>query len=468
MTASRFSLRGSVAARLALGYGILAAGSIAAVALLFYMGTVGVLERSIDTKITSISDHMVGTFRREGASALARAIRALLSDRVDSDTEIVLLLSADGQPLSGNMPGWTGPLPPFGCAVRANMLRDGQPVAVRVITRQLGDGSVLLIGRDLRELTALRVVIVRALLASFAISLLIVFGGALLFRRQIEWRISQIRLTTGQIEAGDLSRRIPVVGEDEFALLSRDINRMLDRIEHLMEGVRHVSNSIAHDLRTPLTRVRSRLDHALQSGARADALSDGARRAIEDIDGLIIVFEKLLQIAAAESGVRPTSFVRLDLFAIAVDIVDLYEAAAEERGVRLMVSGTGPVYANGDRDLLGNALASLVDNAIKYAGPGVSVEVSACTEAGAVSMAVRDNGPGVPTEELGRIAERFYRVDRGRHLPGNGLGLSIVGAIAQLHAGTLALSNLAPGLEARIVLPPFALVASAGLGVAAL
>jgi signal transduction histidine kinase len=191
--------------------------------------------------------------------------------------------------------------------------------------------------------------------------------------------------------------------------------------------------------------------------AGRDALAASARAAIEDIDGVIGVFDKLLQIAAAESGVGGASFEKLDLQEIATDIVELYEPAAEAQGARLHAATHGSCFVLGDRQLVANALASLIDNALKYGGAGVNIEVSVHGEGEAVALTVRDNGPGVPAADLERVCERFYRVDRSRNLPGNGLGLSIVTAIAHQHGGKLVLANASPGLEARLVLPQFAI-----------
>lgn len=447
-----FRMPGSVAARLGVGYGLLMATAIAAVAIVFYAGTVGVIERSIDAKIATVSQRLAAAYARGGRDALARAIDAQLHDRVDSDTEIIALLGADGHALAGNVPQWTGAPLRAGTLAARDMQRDGKPITAKVLARPLGGGLRLVVGRDLGELAAIRGVVARALLAGCAVSLLASFGGALLFRRLVESRIGRIRLTANGIAAGDMSRRIVVQGEDEFALLGRDINRMLDRIGQLMEGVRHVSNSIAHDLRTPLSRVRNRLDHALRHAGEPGALEGGARLAVDDIDNLTSLFEKLLQIAAAETGLRPASFEPVELHGIAADMAELYEAAAEDVGVTLTVEESAPVHAHGDRDLLASALASLIDNAIKYAAPG-TVRVAASAAGGRVSLAVCDDGPGVPEAELDKLCDRFYRIDRSRHLPGNGLGLSIVSAIAQLHGGALELTSGAPGLRACIVLP---------------
>jgi signal transduction histidine kinase len=331
------------------------------------------------------------------------------------------------------------------------MRRSKGIVSVRVLAVPLGDGKRLVVGRDLSELDAIREVIGRALLISSTVSLLLAFAGAQLFRRLIEARIGRIRRTAARIAAGELSSRIAVQGNDEFARLGTDINQMLDRIESLMEGVRHVSNSIAHDLRTPLGRVRNRLERALGATAEPQALVGDARLAIEEIDSLIGLFDKLLQIAAAESGMRTRSYGLLDIAAIARDMAELYEAAAEEQEMVLRYTGADALSVRGDRDLLATALASLIDNAIKYARSGTHVDIGVHGGQDEIVVSVRDYGPGVPEADIGRVCERFYRVDQSRHLPGNGLGLSIVTAIAQLHGASLRLRNAGPGLEVSFV-----------------
>ena len=292
-----------------------------------------------------------------------------------------------------------------------------------------------------------------ALAAGACVSLMLTVAGALLFRRTIEARLGEIRRTAAQIEAGDLSPRIPVTGNDEFALLNRDINRMLDRIELLMDGIRHVSNAIAHDLRTPLSRIRGRLDDALRHEMTVPTLSTAAHDAIDDIDDLIRLFERLLQIAEAESGMRGRLFERLDLGRVVADIGEMYEAIAEDSNIKLTVDAPDSLHVDGDRNLLASAVASLLDNAIKYAGPGSTIHVRAGLYHGEASIAVHDNGPGIPASEHDKVTQRFYRLDKSRHMPGNGLGLSIVSATATSHGGKLVLEDGAPGLIARIVLP---------------
>lgn len=444
------NLHRSIAARLALGYGVLVVVSISIVCAVFYFGTIGVLDRSVDRKLVLLSERLAALYEQGDSSRTTAEIAHLLTDRTDSDTEIFLLVDADGRRVAGNLSSWPDAGSPVGRLLHRDVTREGRRVPARMLIRDLAGGARLFVGRDMEEGKSIRTLVLRSLAYGGGVAILLVVAGAWLFRRQLEARIGQIRRTAGEIEAGDLSRRIPVSSEDEFGLLSRDINRMLDRIEHLMEGVRHVSNAIAHDLRTPLARIRNKLDGALRQQQSVAGFEAASQAAIDDIDDLTRVFDKLLQIAAAESGMRPENFNDIDLHQIGADIVEMYEATADEQGVLLVQMYGEGVPARGDRNLLGSALASLVDNAIKYAGPGATVEVSAGSDAQGSWLAVRDNGPGVPSEELPKLTQRFYRLDKSRHLPGNGLGLSIVAAIAALHGGSLEIEDAAPGLRLRL------------------
>lgn len=446
----------SIAAKLVLGYGLLGTISIMVVSVVFYTGTIGVLDQNLDGKIVAQAQRLLqraGSLRHD---ELVEEVRRLLADGIDSDREIFQLLDADGVTLAGNLGSWPSTADRTGTAARMvseDVVRNGHLKPARLYLRPLDGGGLLIVGRDLSEQEAVRELIWSALLAGAAVSLLLTVAGALLFRRTIENKLGEIRRTAARIEAGDLSQRIAVTGDDEFALLNRDINRMLDRIELLMEGIRHVSNAIAHDLRTPLSRIRGRLDDALRHQTSVARLSGAAHDAIDDIDDLIRLFERLLQIAEVESGMRTQMFERLDLGRVVADIGEMYEASAEDENIVLSVDAPESLYVDGDRNLLASAIASLLENAIKYAGPGATIRVRAGLHHGMASIAVMDDGPGIPAAELDKVTQRFYRLDKSRHLPGNGLGLSIVSATATAHGGRLALEDGAPGLVARIVLP---------------
>jgi signal transduction histidine kinase len=454
---ARFSLRPSVITRLVLGYGVLLAISFIAMATVFYWGTIGVLNRGTDRKIESTARALLADFHDNRYQGLASAITRDLTDGIDSDSEIYLAVSAQRTRVAGNIESVADEPATIGQLVTRNVTRNSRARRARLLATRLPDGGLLLVGRDLSEQQAIQALVWEALASGAAASIILGLAGATLFRTQINSRIAHIRLTAKGVEAGDLSRRIPVPadsnvsGDDEFGLLNRDINRMLDRIEQLMSGIRHVSDAIAHDLRTPLASIRAKLDDALRADAGREELAEVSQAAMTGIDDLILVFEKLLYIAQAESGMRGQLFERVDLSRIANDMVELYDATAEEHGTSLALVPGPAVHAHGDRNLLGSAVANLIDNAIKHAGRGARVEVRTCMLGGAAALEVRDNGPGIPQEELHRVTERFYRLDRSRGTPGNGLGLATVAAIANFHGGALRLTDDG-GLVARIVL----------------
>ena len=442
----------SVITRLLLGYAVLLAASFVALAAVFYLGTIGVLNRSIDRKIGAISTRLAAEFQAHGSARLATAIKQELSDGTDSDSEIFFAATAAGSRIAGNLVSIPGLAASYGRLTTADVVRNGSAHRARLLAQRLADGGVLVVGRDLREQESIQAMVWEALATGGGAAIVLGIIGALLFRNQINRRIADIRLAAEAVEGGDLSRRIPVAGHDEFGLLNRDINRMLDRIEQLMNGIRHVSNAIAHDLRTPLGRIRGKLDGALRCAPTADSLADAAHGAIAELDDLTQLFEKLLYIAEAESGMRDQQFEAVDLSQIALDMVELYDATAEECQTILRHASAQPARAKGDRNLLGSAVASLIDNAIKHTGPGTTIVVSTYTANAVATIEVRDDGPGIPVRELARVTERFYRLDRSRNRPGNGLGLSIVAAIVTLHRGTLTLQDDA-GLIAKISLP---------------
>ncbi len=447
-------LLGTVTARMALGYGLLTIGTLALISMVFYFGTVGVLSRGIDAKLRTVSNHLMAESASGGWEGLRQQIQELLTDGIDTDSEVYLVEAANGTRILGNLYDWPRATTPLNRLVTRVVTRAGHRSVSRLLARRLPDGALLVVGRDLQDIRDIEELVWSALGTGGAFAVQLAIGGAFLFRRQVERRVWVIRQTAKQIEAGDLSKRIPVPEpEDEFSRLSHDINDMLDRIQHLMDGVTHVSDAIAHDLRTPLGRVRGRLDDALRRGRSPAQLADAARSAITSIDELIMVFDKLLRIAEAESGTRRQSFAPVALGPLITDIVELYDAVAETKGITLTADIDAAPTALGDRDLLAGALANLIDNALKYAGDGATVRLTTIGDQDQVSILVRDDGPGIPAGKHQAVLERFYRLDESRHAPGNGLGLSLVAAVASLHRGSLTLEDACPGLLARLVLP---------------
>ncbi|HMA52049.1 MAG TPA: HAMP domain-containing sensor histidine kinase, partial [Magnetospirillaceae bacterium] len=355
---------------------------------------------------------------------------------------------------AGNIEAWNWSESQFGQLSDQALLRVGRPSISRVLPVRLPQGDILVVGHDMPDQQKIRFLVVRSLAIGGVLAAALAVLGALLVHRRIEVRLAAIRGIAAKIESGQLDWRIPPAsGHDEFSRLNGDINRMLDRIQQLMDGVRHVSNAIAHDLRTPLGRLRARLDETLRAGDAA-ALPQAAEDTIAGIDQLTLLFERLLQIAEAESGTRRQSFAPVPLAALASTIAELYDALAEEKGMSLTLDAPEEAEILGDRELLSALLANLVENAFKYAvHPGGHVGLALTIGAETVDLSVRDDGPGIPAEERGRVLERFYRIDRSRSVPGNGLGLPLAAAIVALHGGVLTLEDGHPGLKVRVSLP---------------
>jgi signal transduction histidine kinase len=254
---------------------------------------------------------------------------------------------------------------------------------------------------------------------------------------------------------GDLSRRIPLGGSgDDFDQLAASLNHMLARIEALMAGVRQVSDNIAHDLRTPLTRLRTKLEMLRSELGEDHPVGAAAEETIADAEEMLTTFNALLRIARIESGGRRAAFARVDLAPLMADVAELYEPVAAERGLRLHLDSAEAAWVIGDRDLLFQALGNLVDNAVKYTPEGGRVELSLRATDQALIIEVADNGPGIPQALRGEVFRRFYRADHSRSTPGSGLGLSLVQAVVQLHGATIDLLDNAPGLRVRLRLDP--------------
>ena len=442
----------SVAFRLALLCGALVVASVLVLSSVFYFVSTGLLARNIDGKIMSITEKFSEDAENNGLLVLAQRIASTLSDGVDSDAEILLLTNALGEKLAGNISGWNDQSIPLDQTIDYVLKRGNQFLPSRIRLHKMSNGALLVVGRDMQDLSEIGRLIARAVVIGGVSALLLAILATLVFRRQLERRIWAIRHTTQEIEAGNLDRRITLSGTpDEFDRLSGDINHMLDRIQHLMEGVRHVSNTIAHNLRTPLGLIRGHLEEALRGIPEPRKLEEAGHFAIGAIDDLIVVLEKLLQIAEAESGTRRQPFEPVLLRTVVTDLLELYDAAAEALGITLVLDIEGEPTLPGDKHLLAGILANLIDNALKYAGSPavVTIQVRETTEA--VSIIVQDNGPGIAAHERAKVVQRFYRLSSNR--PGSGLGLSIVSAFTQLHDGTLFIEDAQPGLKVRIELP---------------
>ena len=446
------SFRHSVVFRLVIGYGALVLFTVGLASAVFYVNTSGLMQRNVDRQLAAQSRRLDELDRQQGIAAVIVEVHELLTDDKDIETENYLLLDPQGAKLIGNLGDWPSSQVADGEIVERTVSRLGKPSHSRLLQRHLDDGAVLVVGRDMRDLDELTVLIREALAVGIGVALMLTIAGAGIFRWQLERQLGVVHRATLEIGAGNLGKRLDLGdGRDEFARIGRDVNRMLDDIERLMNTARTVSNAIAHDLRTPLGRARSSLENALRFDE--EHLRDTARSAIDEIDGVIALFDRLLQIAEAEAGVRRQSFVRFSLAGVAADIVELYEPAAEQEEMKLELDAVEDPLVLGDRDLVAHMLANLLDNAIKYAGRGTRVRVRITATDNTARLLVEDNGAGMPSEHLERATERFYRGDAGRTRPGNGLGLAIVSALVSLHEGALILEDAGPGLRVRIQLP---------------
>ena len=407
---------------------------------------------AVDEEISGLSQH----YNRGGIRRLLFVIDAR-SRRPGSS--LYLLTTFTGDRLAGNVAqvgegvldrsGWVET--PYR---RTEESEDAAYALVRVY--QLPGGFRLLVGRDLEERERLYAVVMAAGWWSIAIVIVLGLAGGFLVARRMLRRVDGMTETTRTIMAGDLSERLPVVGsEDELDRLAVNLNAMLERIEALMRGFREVSDNIAHDLKTPLTRLRNRAEDALRTASSDEDYRAALQSTIDESDDLIRTFNALLLIARAESGGASTHMDSIDAAEIAHGVGELYEPLADEKGVTLKVAAEGPLAFVGNRELVTQALANLVDNAIKYAGGETPSEIviRSAIDGARVRLEVADRGPGIAAEDRARAIERFVRLERSRSEPGAGLGLSLVAAVARLHGGELILEDNAPGLRSVLSLP---------------
>ena len=329
-------LWGSLGFRLAFACGLLVVITLLAALGIVHLQTVGVMHQSIQRQVRSTTQQLIARHAEGGLEGLAAAIERSLYDGINSDIEIYLLLDGAGRPLAGNIEPIESP--PSGEAdgaleSRQSVQRSGQPVLALLRWRSLPEGAWLAVGHDLKALASLERLIGRASVAAAMVALGLLVGGTFVFRLGLERSIGSLRRTAARISAGELHERVELQGdEDEFALLKHDINHMLDRIEQLMDGVRNVSDSVAHNLRTPLTRALLRLRAAQDEALPAASRQAEIDAAVRDLQDLSATFEKLLQIAEGESGARRRRFGPVALHAIADDVADLYDALAESHG----------------------------------------------------------------------------------------------------------------------------------------
>ncbi len=369
-----------------------------------------------------------------------------------SGTAYAALFDAARQPVAGNLASFPASLAIDGRAHAASIGVDRQ---VRAAAAILPDGRILVIARDVSELSQLQQVVLRALvLGVFPALALALAAGALLSWRAVR-RVRTVQRAVARILDGNLSERLPTRGTvDDFDRLALAVNRMLDEIVRLLDEIKGVGDNIAHDLRTPLTRMRARLERGRESARSQEALEEAVGNAIGALDQSLGIITALLRITELEDGRRRAAFREVELSRIVRDVAELYEPIAEAARVTLAMQARQPCVIQGDRELLFEAVANVVDNAIKFAPPDSTVEIAVIDgEAGSIVRVV-DHGPGIPPDQREAVLKRFYRGDKSRHMPGSGLGLGIVNAIVNLHHFRIAIGDAAPGCVFDLICAP--------------
>lgn len=414
-----------------------------------------------DQIVSTIDAEINGLSEQYNSGGLRRLISVVERRSKEPGASLYLVTTANGDHVVGNVASVPAAVlaKPGQSEVsygRGEANADEHYAIVQVFT--LPGGFRLLVGRDTEERDRLRAVIGRAFASSLAAVIVLGIIGGWLAASRVLARVDAMTRTTRAIMAGDLDDRLAVAGNgDELDRLATNLNQMLERIGELMRGMREVSDNVAHDLKTPLTRLRNRADEALRRSSSAEELRAALEAVIEEGDGLIRVFNALLMIARLEAGSAGELMAPLDLGASARSVGELYEVLAEDHGLTIEVQAPEGVVIQANRELIGQALANLVDNALKYGSPAEGgagrILIAVEKRAGAAVLTVSDHGPGIPEEEREHVLARFVRLEKSRSRPGFGLGLSLVNAVMRIHRGTLRLADNGPGLKVEMVFP---------------
>jgi signal transduction histidine kinase len=446
LTSSTFKL-----ALIAIGtFGVI----VSAIFSYVYLSTSAYVRGRSDREIMTEYLSLQGTYGQSGRDGLAALIQQRIGDRSFAGN-VYLLVDPSLAPLAGNLKAW----PSTAAAARGwtEFRAAEQPPdatnrpLLRAMLETFPNGERLLVGSDISDLDRFTDRIKIAVILGIALIFVLAGVASILVTRRTVGRIESINATSRAIMLSGLDKRIPLRGtHDEWDRVAENLNQMLDRIETLMGEVKQVSDNVAHDLRTPLTRMRGRLEkayHGPRIGADDQSLIGDT---IADLDSVLRIFSSLTRIAQIEAQARKGAFRTVNLVEITSEVVELYDAAAEQDGTRLTIAGDREVLVSGDRDLIFDAIANLVDNAIKHGRAGGEVVVANETIAGQPVVSIADDGPGIPFDQCEHVFKRFYRLEQSRYTPGNGLGLSLVAAVARLHGARIELLDNAPGLKLRL------------------
>ncbi len=420
-----------------------------------YVSTVAYVQSEFDRTVIADRRLVENAFQREGRAGAVAEIQRHLSDDAFAD-RIYLLTDRSFDVLAGNLNSWpakfrTPAAEPPGIQERS----DGENLPpVRASMTTLPNGDRLLLGRRLDSIDAFRAGSRDALIATLILIFVLTAGASIAVTRRTIGRIESINATSRAIMQSDLKKRIPLRGsDDEWDQVAGNLNSMLDRIERLMGELKEATDNVAHDLRTPLTRIRGRLERAYNQPGDHEYHHGLIGDTIADLDVVLRVFSSLTRISQIETNIQRSAFRSINLFDVAGKAAELYEAAAEESGTRLKLIGDRTLSVAGDPDLLFDAISNLLDNAIKYGRKGGGVTIETTNTNNHPAICVADDGPGIPAKEYSGVLKRFYRLERSRHTPGNGLGLSLVAAVAHIHGARIEMSDNSPGLRVQLLFP---------------
>lgn len=411
-------------------------------------------------RLDSLVSHEGRLLAQSPAETVADRLSTWLAEDLHN-VRFAALFAADGRPLAGNMVAPPQNLPADG-AVREVMIdgaidqdSDSRREVIHAVALRLTDNRLLVVGHDTDQLEHTRAVVLRALGLGLVPTLGLALAGGLLLARRAQQRVRAVHESVGRVMRGQLGERLPVQGtDDEFDRLAASVNTMLAELERLVGEIRSVGDAIAHDLRTPLTRARARLERS-RALVRTPELQEVMDHTLAGLDQTLTIITAVLRIGEIEHGLRRAAFERVSLDALLREVVELYDPIAEEKGVRLVTDLQADLPPTiGDKDLLFEAVTNLVDNAIKFVHAGGCVRLSLAARNDALLIRVEDNGPGIPSDERDQVLKRFFRSERSRHLEGSGLGLSLVVAVAGLHGFRITLGDNAPGCIVEIACSP--------------
>ena len=434
--------------RLVAWYAAVFGTSVALLLGIVYWIAIAAVEQQLDDSVLREARLLADVYATRGREALERGINRRTNE-LSSPRRYYLFQDAAGNFVAGNL----APMAPregrFVMPVQepsADAHKDTVPDTMIAQGWRLSAGEFLLVGENRYRLVKTREAIISAIGGGTAITVLLALGGGIVLAIGYLRRIEEVNRAIRSIMDGDLTQRVPTRGgRDEMEHLAENLNAMLERIQALLESLKRVSDDIAHDLRTPLSRLRQRLESA-RSATYSDGHACVIEQSIAEVDAILDTFTALLRIAQIESGSRRSAFARVNLSQLLTTVVETYAAVAEDRGHRMQASIAPNTIVQGDRDLILQMVANLVENAIQHMAPGGDIALQLSEEAGVPILRVRDSGPGIPEAERAKVFRRFYRLEQNRTTPGNGLGLALVKAVVELHAASIELGDNRPGL----------------------